>query len=130
MFRCLWCLFECALEVCLSMQRLLSLDADLLMFLMRAHCQTCALRVRLLREAVYELSFVVSATLNSKVGMTQNDAVSAEAQALEHEYSVVFRGHDSDILSTAEVDHLLASIVLDTIANVQNYFGGHSDPGE
>ncbi|KAJ1098610.1 hypothetical protein NDU88_003717 [Pleurodeles waltl] len=57
-FRCHWCSFEHALDVCLSQQRPPVVDADLLMFPMRAHYQTCALQLRLLREADYELPFL------------------------------------------------------------------------
>ncbi|KAJ1198029.1 hypothetical protein NDU88_001873 [Pleurodeles waltl] len=57
-FRCRWCSFEHALEVCLSQQRPSVIDADLLMFSLRVHYQTCSLRLRLLREADYELLFL------------------------------------------------------------------------
>ncbi|KAJ1135537.1 hypothetical protein NDU88_001976 [Pleurodeles waltl] len=64
-FRCLWCSFEYALEVCLSQHRLPAVDAHLLMFSLRVHSQTCALRLRLLREANYELPFLEEVVDNS-----------------------------------------------------------------
>ncbi|KAJ1139762.1 hypothetical protein NDU88_006129 [Pleurodeles waltl] len=66
-FQCRWCSFEHALDICLSQQRPPLVDADLLMFPMRAHSQTCALRLRLrlLREADYEIPFLEEVDITS-----------------------------------------------------------------
>ncbi|KAJ1101077.1 hypothetical protein NDU88_006151, partial [Pleurodeles waltl] len=49
---------------------LLSLDADLLMFSMRAHNRTCDLRVHLLKEASYELPLVDKVDLGTSISGT------------------------------------------------------------
>ncbi|KAJ1081424.1 hypothetical protein NDU88_001606 [Pleurodeles waltl] len=82
-FRWLWCSFEHALEDCLSQQRPPAIDADLLMFSLRIHHQSCALRLRLLREANYELPFLEEVAINSSMG-TARDAALVDTGALEH----------------------------------------------
>ncbi|KAJ1142618.1 hypothetical protein NDU88_008931 [Pleurodeles waltl] len=90
-FWCLWCSFEHILEVCLSTHRLLLLNADLLMCSLRAHYRTCALRLRLLREATYELPFLEDVALDSSLGTPRNAAL-AEAEAMEHDCSLILLG--------------------------------------
>ncbi|KAJ1168865.1 hypothetical protein NDU88_000778 [Pleurodeles waltl] len=108
-FRCRWCSFEHALVVCLSQQRPPVVDADLLMFPMRAHSQTCALRLRLLREADYEIPFLEEVDINSFTGPAQ-DAALVASEALEHTCSLIVFGVDFPVLSSAEVENLLLSM--------------------
>ncbi|KAJ1163927.1 hypothetical protein NDU88_004379 [Pleurodeles waltl] len=108
-FRCRWCSFEHALDVCLSQQRPPVVDADLLMFPMRAHYQTCMLRLRVLREATYEIPFLAEVDIDSFTGSTQ-DAALVDTGALEHTCSLVVFGVDFPVLSSAEVKTLLLSM--------------------
>ncbi|KAJ1135287.1 hypothetical protein NDU88_001727 [Pleurodeles waltl] len=108
-FRCRWCDLEHALDVCFSQQRPLVVDADLLMFPMRAHYQTCALRLRLLREADYEIPFLEEVDINLFTGSVW-DAALVDTGALEHTCSLIVFGVDFLVLSSAEVENLLLSM--------------------
>ncbi|KAJ1130794.1 hypothetical protein NDU88_009141 [Pleurodeles waltl] len=108
-FRCRWCSFEYALDVCLSQQRPPVVDADLLMFPVRAHSQTCALRMRLLCEADYEIPFLEEVDINSFTGPTR-DAALVDSEALEHTCSLIVFGVYFPVLSSAEVETLLLSM--------------------
>ncbi|KAJ1089569.1 hypothetical protein NDU88_002720 [Pleurodeles waltl] len=107
-FRCRWCSFEHALDVCLSQQRPPVVDADLLMFPMRADSQTCVLRLRLLREADFEIPFLEEVDINSFTDSVWN-ATLVDSEALEHTCSLIVFGVDFPVLSSAEVDNLLLS---------------------
>ncbi|KAJ1088208.1 hypothetical protein NDU88_001367 [Pleurodeles waltl] len=108
-FRCSWCSFEHALEVCLSQQCPSVIDADLLMFSLRVHYQTCVLRLRLLREADYEIPFLEEVTINSFIG-TARDAALVDTGAMEHTCSLVVFDMDLPVLSSVEVENLLLSM--------------------
>ncbi|KAJ1138452.1 hypothetical protein NDU88_004836 [Pleurodeles waltl] len=108
-FRCLWCSFEHALALCLSLQRPPMVDSDLLMFPIRAHSQTCALRMRLLREAVYEIPFLEEDGIVSFIGPARGAALNGFG-ALDHTCSMVLCGVDLPILTYIEVEELLRSI--------------------
>ncbi|KAJ1082728.1 hypothetical protein NDU88_002893 [Pleurodeles waltl] len=108
-FRCLWCPFEHALSLCLSLQRLPMVDADLLMFPVRAHSQTCALRLRLLREAVYKIPFLEEDGIVSFVGSARDAALDG-SRALEHTCSMIVFGVDFPVLTSAEVENILLSV--------------------
>ncbi|KAJ1143272.1 hypothetical protein NDU88_009582 [Pleurodeles waltl] len=101
-FRCLWCSFEHALAYCLSLQRPPVVDTDLLMFPIRAHSQTCALRLRLLREAVYEIPFLEEDGIVSFIGPARVAAPDGSG-ALEHTCSMVIFGVDFPMLTSVEV---------------------------
>ncbi|KAJ1186748.1 hypothetical protein NDU88_003529 [Pleurodeles waltl] len=116
-FWCLWCSFECALEVCLSTQRLPTVDADLLMFSLRVHYRTCALRLRLLREATYELPFLENVAHDSSLGTPWNATL---AEATEHICSLTLLGDDFATLTSAEVEDLLLSMSQESIGTFQN----------
>ncbi|KAJ1096129.1 hypothetical protein NDU88_001273 [Pleurodeles waltl] len=108
-FRCLWCSFEHALALCLSLQRPPMVDTDLLMFPIRAHSQTCALRMCLLREAVYEIPFLEEDGIVSFMGPARGAALNGFG-ALDHTCSMVLCGVDLPILTYIEVEELLRSI--------------------
>ncbi|KAJ1125248.1 hypothetical protein NDU88_003682 [Pleurodeles waltl] len=108
-FRCLWCSFEHALAFCLSLQRSPVVDPDLLMFPIRAHSQTCALRLRMLREADYEIPFLEEDGIVSFLGTTRGATLN-HFGALEHTCSMVLCGVDLPILTYLEVEELLRSI--------------------
>ncbi|KAJ1139934.1 hypothetical protein NDU88_006296 [Pleurodeles waltl] len=108
-FRCLWCSFEHALAFCLSLQRSPVVDPDLLMIPIRAHSQTCALRLRLLREAVYEIPFLEEDGIVSFIGPARSAALDGLG-ALEHTCSMVLCGVDLPILTYIEVEELLLPI--------------------
>ncbi|KAJ1171810.1 hypothetical protein NDU88_003668 [Pleurodeles waltl] len=108
-FRCLWCSFEHALKVCLSQQRPPAIDADLLMFSLRVHYQTCTLRLHLLREANYEIPFLEEVAINSSMGTTR-DAAQVDTGAMEHICFLVVFGVDFPVLSSTEVEDLWLSI--------------------
>ncbi|KAJ1198806.1 hypothetical protein NDU88_002645 [Pleurodeles waltl] len=110
LFQCRWCSFEHALNVCLSQQRPPVVDADLLMFSMRAHYQTCALQQCLLREADYEMPFLEEVDINSFIG-TARDAASVATGALEHTCSLLVFSVDFPVLSSAEVENVLLSMI-------------------
>ncbi|KAJ1217070.1 hypothetical protein NDU88_004665 [Pleurodeles waltl] len=63
-FRCVWCLFEHLPMVCLAVAPSSPVDQELLMSPMKVHSQSCPLRLRLLREATYEPSVLISITDN------------------------------------------------------------------
>ncbi|KAJ1091795.1 hypothetical protein NDU88_004910 [Pleurodeles waltl] len=111
-FRCHWCSFEYALEVCLSQQRPSVIDADLLLFLLRVHYQTCTVRLRLLREADYELPFLEEVNIDSLM-VTARDAALVDTGAMEHTCSLVVFGADLPVLSSAKVEDLLLSMNCD-----------------
>ncbi|KAJ1219018.1 hypothetical protein NDU88_006589 [Pleurodeles waltl] len=108
-FRCLCCSFEHALALCLSLQRPPVVDADLLMFPVRAHSQICALRLRLLREAVYEIPFLEEDGIVLFVGLAQ-DATLDGSGALEHTCSMIVFGMYFPVLTSAEVENILLSM--------------------
>ncbi|KAJ1191554.1 hypothetical protein NDU88_000870 [Pleurodeles waltl] len=108
-FRCHWCSFEHALDVCLSQQCPPVVDADLLMFPLRAHYQTCALRLRLLREADYEIPFLEEVDINSFTG-SERDAALVDTGDLEHTCSLIVFGVDFPVLSSAKVENILLSM--------------------
>ncbi|KAJ1106917.1 hypothetical protein NDU88_004315 [Pleurodeles waltl] len=109
-FLCLWCSFEHALALCLSLQRPPVVDTDLLMFPIRAHSQTCALRLRFLGEAVYEIPFLEEDGIVSFIAPARGAALNGFG-ALEHTCSMVLFGVDLPILRYIEVEELLLSIV-------------------
>ncbi|KAJ1201423.1 hypothetical protein NDU88_005233 [Pleurodeles waltl] len=108
-FRCLWCSFEHALAFCLSLQRPQVVDGDLLMFPVRAHSQTCALHLRLLREAVYEIPFLEEDGIVSFVGPARDAALDGSG-ALELTCSMIVFGVDFPVLTSAEVETILLSV--------------------
>ncbi|KAJ1210889.1 hypothetical protein NDU88_006251 [Pleurodeles waltl] len=108
-FRCLWCSFEHALALCLSLQCSPMVDTDLLMFPIRAHSQTCALRMRLLREAVYEIPFLEEDGIVSFIGSARGTALNGFG-ALDHTCSMVLCGMDLPVLTYIEVEELLRSV--------------------
>ncbi|KAJ1082612.1 hypothetical protein NDU88_002777 [Pleurodeles waltl] len=108
-FRCRWCSFEHALDVCLSQQCPTVVDADLLMSPMRAHYQISVLRLRLLREATYEIPFLEEVDIDSFTGSTRAAAL-VDTGALEHTCSLVVFGVDFPVLSSAKVETLLVSM--------------------
>ncbi|KAJ1217482.1 hypothetical protein NDU88_005076 [Pleurodeles waltl] len=108
-FRCRWCSFEHVLDLCLSQQRPPVVDADLLMLPMRAHYQACVLRLRLPREADYEIPFLEEVDMNSFAGSAQ-DAALVDTGVLEHTWSLVVFGVDFPVFSSAEVETLLLSM--------------------
>ncbi|KAJ1169813.1 hypothetical protein NDU88_001703 [Pleurodeles waltl] len=108
-FRCLWCSFEHALALCLSLQRPQVVDLDLLMFPIRAHSQTCALRLRLLREAVYEIPFQEEDGFVSIIDPTRGAALNGFG-TLEHTCSMILCGVNLPILTYVEVEEFLLSI--------------------
>ncbi|KAJ1186872.1 hypothetical protein NDU88_003652 [Pleurodeles waltl] len=71
-----------------------------------AHSQTCALRLRLLREAVYEIPFLEEDVIVSFIGPAQ-DATLDGSGALEHTCSLIVFGVDFPVLTSAEVEDLL-----------------------
>ncbi|KAJ1152887.1 hypothetical protein NDU88_005661 [Pleurodeles waltl] len=84
-------------------------DADLLMFPVRAYSQTCALRLRLLREADYEIPFLEEVDINSFTGPAR-DAALDDSEALEHTCSLIVFSMDFPVLSSAEVENILLSV--------------------
>ncbi|KAJ1180193.1 hypothetical protein NDU88_005415 [Pleurodeles waltl] len=86
------------------------IDADLLMFPMRAHSQTCTLQLRLLCEADYEIPFLEEVDINSFTGPA-HDAALVDSEALEHTCSLLVFGVDFPVLSFAEVENLLLSMI-------------------
>ncbi|KAJ1183131.1 hypothetical protein NDU88_008301 [Pleurodeles waltl] len=70
---------------------------------------TCALRLRLLREADYELPFLEEVTINLLIGTTRDTAL-VDTGAMEHTCSLVVFGADLRVLSSAEVEDLLLSM--------------------
>ncbi|KAJ1129849.1 hypothetical protein NDU88_008212 [Pleurodeles waltl] len=74
-----------------------------------AHSQTCALRMRLLREAVYEIPFLEEDGIVSFIGPARGAALNGFG-ALDHTCSMVLCGVDLPILTYIEVEELLRSI--------------------
>ncbi|KAJ1181561.1 hypothetical protein NDU88_006767 [Pleurodeles waltl] len=79
------------------------------MFSLRVHYETCALRLRLLREGDYELPFLEEVTINSLMG-TARDGALVDTGAMEHTCSLVVFGADLPVLSSAEVEDLVLSM--------------------
>ncbi|KAJ1214629.1 hypothetical protein NDU88_002247 [Pleurodeles waltl] len=92
-----------------SKRRLPTVEADLLMPSLRVHNQICALRLHLVREATYELPYLEEVVHDSSPGTPRDDAL-VETEATEHICSLILRGEDFPILTTAKVEELLFSM--------------------
>ncbi|KAJ1174442.1 hypothetical protein NDU88_006264 [Pleurodeles waltl] len=75
----------------------------------------------MLREVTYDLHFLEDVALYPSLSTPRNAAL-AEAQAMEHERSLVLLGDEFPTLTPAEVEHFLCSIVPESIGNSINNF--------